>query len=135
MLLKLFISSILFSLTIHCQETNADTYVVGSENSDFDSIKKAVMEANAGDTIFISPGIYIESNILIDKDLNISGDDKHTTYLKASELSMSSIGRIFTIEEGANVEITHITLANGSSKNHGGAILNRGALILDYVTI
>ncbi|MEM1135363.1 MAG: hypothetical protein AAGI07_05940 [Bacteroidota bacterium] len=135
MLFKLLVLFILFSSIFYCPSTSANTDTVGLTKFNYSSIKKAILEAHNGDTIFIKPGIYTESNILIDKDITIVGHNKHTTFLQASHLSRAYTGRIFTIEEGVKVGISQITLSNGASKNHGGAIFTKGDLKLLNVTI
>ncbi|MDR2544036.1 MAG: DUF1565 domain-containing protein [Methanobrevibacter sp.] len=62
----------------------------GTSDAPFKTIKKAVEVAPNGGTVFIKSGLYYakdgNSNILIDKDLNIVGEDKETTTIDCSDV-------------------------------------------------
>jgi hypothetical protein len=71
------------------------------------AIGDAVAAAAPGDTINVAAGIYNESNIVIDKDLTISGAGANTTIVDAQQS-----GRVFYISCGT-INISGLTIKNG----------------------
>jgi parallel beta-helix repeat protein len=93
-----------------------------------DSIQQAIYEANEGDTIIVSSGIYYEHNIIVNKSVTIVGANKETTIIDAEE----NPGAIFVI--GADgVEIRNLTLQNTFSAAGYGISLDsfRNAVVSD----
>jgi len=66
----LFLLIVLLSVTLY-----GKTIFVGGTNG-YKSIKQAVIAAQNGDKIVVQAGHYLESNILINKKLHISGENK-----------------------------------------------------------
>ncbi len=60
-------------------------YVDDDGGADFTSIQEAIDNALDGDTVFVYSGTYYE-NILIDKNIWLIGQDKHTTIIDGGSL-------------------------------------------------
>jgi len=68
---------------INLQNRGETLYVGGSGPGNYSSIQGAINDANAGDTIFVYSGTYLE-HILIDKSITLIGEDKETTIIDGS---------------------------------------------------
>ena len=109
------------------------------------SVKVAVAQSQGGDLISIGGGAYTESEIVIDKDLQLEGTLGTTTVQAAWTLEQST-NRVFHIKEDTNVVLKDLIIRHGKtrdgkskSKDHrtdpqlgedGGGILNEGALTI-----
>jgi len=96
------------------------------------SIKNATATVNSGGTVNIANGKYSGSdntNITIDKGMNINGQSKTGTFLNGTNLSW-----IFSITSGNTVTITNLIFTNGYASGQGGAITNRGTLTVTNST-
>ncbi len=60
-------------------------YVGGTGPNNYTRVQDAIDDANNGDTIFIFEGIYHESNITIDKSIEIIGENKENTTIDGDE--------------------------------------------------
>jgi len=60
-------------------------YVGGSGEGNYSRIQDAINNANNGDTVFVFNGTYHENHILVDKTLNLIGEDKFTTIIDGGE--------------------------------------------------
>jgi len=90
--------------------TNGKTlYVGGSGPGNYSKIKDAVEDANDGDTIFVFNGTYYETYIVINKSIDIIGENKNTTIIDgggygtvvsfyADEITFTG----FTVQNGGN---------------------------------
>ena len=100
----------------------------GSKLSPVKTIAKAIELAVAG-KIVILQGNYIENNILINKDLNITGEGNVVIDGNAS-------GVVFTINSGNTVYLKNLNIKNAVNTKDGGAIYNNGAdLYLDFLNL
>lgn len=91
---------------------------VGVSNVSSGYIQSLIDAANPGDTVFIPSGTYYE-NVVIDKPLNLIGEDKTNTIINGGRKEdtvtiSSSYVKIsgFTIEEGADPEFPN-DIGNG----------------------
>jgi parallel beta-helix repeat protein len=73
-------------------------------------IQDLIDNASDGDTIYIPSGTYFE-HIVIDKSINLIGEDKHTTIIDGND---SFQGYAVTIQEN-NVSVTNFTIQNGGT--------------------
>ena len=73
-----------FSMLLFCSICMADTvYVDQSGGGDYTTIQEGISAAYAGDTVKVGPGVYKE-NVIIDKDLNLSGSGPVWSTIEAS---------------------------------------------------
>ena len=66
--------------------SNGNTLYVGGDGpNNYTRIQDAINNANNGDTVFVFNGTYHENHILVDKTLNLIGEDKFTTIIDGGE--------------------------------------------------
>ncbi|MFZ3166287.1 MAG: hypothetical protein WA130_01645, partial [Candidatus Methanoperedens sp.] len=108
-------------------EAGAATIIVPDN---YPTIQQAVNNAATGDSIFVRSGVYPE-NVVINKDLNIEGEDRKTTVIdgKGSDsvriFNVDVAIRGFTITNGRygiNAEISSLNLSDAIINNSGGGI-------------
>ena len=97
----------------------------GSSTNPFKTIGVGMATVASGGNLYIMNGTYNERNIVINKNVTITGQNTASTIIDAQKL-----GRIFNITSGSTVVITNLTLVNGSVNGNGGAIYNAGNLTL-----
>jgi predicted outer membrane repeat protein len=96
-------------------------------NAPCNTIRRAVAVAHPGNLILINDlGPFLESDILIDKDLWLIGvanlsQDRRTV------IDATGSGRHFLIRPGVEVQMYHLELINGLARS-GGSITNHGSL-------
>ena len=103
---------------VSAQEAGVDTITVALDGSgDFNSIAAAIDAANAGDSILIAPGEYIES-LYIDKPLTLSGDGARDAVVIAPgddvpqrEVEFDGPSQVAVYVDGADVVIEHLTVS------------------------
>jgi len=89
------------------------------------TIKNAVGTVNTKGTVYIVRGTYNESNIQINSNMNIIGENQKNTIINGQQSKNS----IFTIASGVKVTISNLTFTNNSvSSYYCGAIHNIGNL-------
>src|SRR5690242_2830838 len=127
-LLGLLIIGLLFQLMpIASANAAATLTVTNTSDSGAGSLRQAIADASAGDTISFASSLngqaigLTSGPLIVDKDLLISGPG-------ATKLTISGSHsvRIFTIESGAKATITSLRIADAAD----GGILNSGKLIL-----
>ena len=102
--------------------TGSDTNP-GTETAPFATIQAAITAAEAGDTIHVAAGEYIEAGqIVIGKNLTISGADKTTTIIKPDS---DNINWIVVDAAVTNFTLSNVTL-DGAGKNIRAAIRTYG---------
>ena len=94
---------------------------VSAENVTIDnsmSIQDAVNSVNDNDTIFLSPGTYVESGINIDKNITLQGMGT------ASEVIIDGnhTNSIILVNSVSKVKFFNLTFINGKGPDYGGAI-------------
>ena len=89
------------------------------------TIKNATGTVNSNGTIHIAQGTYYESNIQINTNMTIIGENQKNTIINGQKSGLS----IFTIASGLNITIINLTLTNGKSNTNGGAIYNNGGTL------
>ncbi|UCE36800.1 MAG: right-handed parallel beta-helix repeat-containing protein [Thermoplasmata archaeon] len=96
-------------ITFESKVVRASTiiYVGSGVGNDSTSISGGIALANPGDTVFVYGGVYTEA-LLIDKTINLIGEDKNTTII-------DGIGKTVVWLSSVDwVNITGFTLTNGS---------------------
>ena len=93
------------------------------------TIKNAIGTVTSNGTVHIASGTYNESNIQINTNMTIVGENQKNTIIDGQQSGNS----IFTIASGVDLKIINLTLTNGTSNNGGGAINNvyGGTLTVD----
>ena len=105
------------------------TWITGTLNGPKATIKNATGTVTTNGTIYIAKGTYNESNIQINTNMTIIGENQKNTIINGKQSGYS----IFTIESGANLTIANLTLTNGTSDT-GGAIYSEGTLNVENCT-
>lgn len=91
------------------------------------TIENATSTVTDGGSVYIADGIYNESDITINKNMNIIGESQTGTIINGQKSGYS----IFSITSGVTVTITNLTLTNGYVNSDGGAIHNLGNLTIE----
>lgn len=104
-------------------------------NSGNGSLRQLIAGASNGDDItfdanILNQTITLSQPIVIDKNITINGPEDGEIIISSQNLT-----RAFEIKSGANVTISRITIRDGNSNAHAGAILNYGNLTLDAATL
>lgn len=116
---------------------NAQTItVMNSNDSGAGSFRQAIIDATAGSTIAFSAAtngntIMLTSEIIIDKNLTISGNGEDQTMVSGSNTT-----RILSVTNTDNITVNNLTFTNGSAIDNGGAISSLNSMLtLNDVTI
>ena len=94
---------------------------VSAENVTIDnsmSIQDTVNSVNDDDTIFLSPGTYIESGIKIDKNITLQGMGSADEVI----IDGNKTNSIIVVNSISTVKIFNVTFINGHGPEFGGAI-------------
>ena len=110
----LFFGSIaIFSTIGTCEEVNGTTlYVGGSGPGNYSYIQDAINDSSDGDTVFVYSGTYNE-NIIINKTINLIGENKTNTIIKGTFNNGSEFNYPFIIE----VTVDDINIINFTIKD------------------
>ena len=97
-----------FSPTYKCLETKSNIFYVGGiGHGNYSSIQDAINNSENGNIVYVYSGIYFE-NLLINKSINLIGEDKYITIIDGNE-----IGTAITIVAN-NVTVNGFTIQNSS---------------------
>jgi parallel beta-helix repeat protein len=95
-------------LTFQTVKAEPTTWTVASSgNADFRSIQAAINGVNAGDTIFVKSGTYLES-VIVNKSVNLIGAGAKSTFI----FGISSAGAVTVAANG--VSIANFSISNPS---------------------
>jgi len=117
--------------------TKTDDTLDGACDADC-SLREAITVASAGDTIDIPSGTYtltLGSELLINKDLTLTGAEAGSTIIQAASHLVLADFRVLSITSGA-VAISGVTIQHGNPRDDEGGrydgrgISNRGSLTL-----
>ena len=90
---------------------------VGGNQANYTTIQDAINAASNGDTIYVSHGVYHE-NILIDKSINLVGEDKTTTIIDGGKH-----GNVVTLSHlSTQVNLTGFTIQNSGFQYYDSGI-------------
>jgi len=104
-------------------------YVGGSGPGNYSKIQDAIDNASDGDTVFVYNGTYYE-NVIIDKQLNIVGEDNRNTIIDAN-----GIGDVVLILK-VGISISSFTIQNANfSEGMGIDILSDNNIILNNILL
>jgi parallel beta-helix repeat protein len=87
-------------------------YVGGGGYGNYSKIQDAVDNAFSGDTVFVYNGTYYEDVVIMNKSINVIGENKNTTIVDAST------GACFEIFESDSCYIGEFMLTNGDLGIH-----------------
>lgn len=114
--------------------TPADLYVSanvnvsgnGSIESPYATIREALENAVSGSIIYVLPGCYNESNLVIDKNITLTAiNQEGNTYINALN------NRLFEITKKGELTVNALKIFNGFSVNGGGLFCNNGKLVIN----
>ena len=109
---------------------NAQVTVTNSNDSGMGSLRQAVLDASAGNTITFAlttngNTITLNSEITIDKELIINGNGDEATIISGGDSN-----RIFNISGATQVTINNISFTGGAASDNGGALFISGTDVL-----
>ena len=143
----IILSILLILFSVGCvSATNSNTYVNVNGNNSWDgstpthtnstngpkqTIATGLSVTSNGGNISIAAGTYKEYNLIVAKNLTISGASKTNTIINAIGKNL-----IFFIKPGTIVTIKNLNITNGNATNTdynrmGGGINNQGTLTID----
>jgi hypothetical protein len=93
-------------------------YVGGGGSGNYTNIQDAIDDANDGDTIFVYPGTYHENQIMIGKNISVTGEDRSTTIIDGNNAALDDCGLIRIIALG-DVTFTGFTIQDPGSTIDG----------------
>jgi methionine-rich copper-binding protein CopC len=105
-----------------CGTASAATVMV---NPGTDAIKNAVSTAQDGDTLSLAAGTYYDHDVVINKNLVITGPE-YTTGDPRAIIDAEKKGRVFNITPGVLVTLRNLMITNGSTIEYGGGVHNSG---------
>lgn len=91
-------------------------------------IQNAINKAHNGDTLNLASGTYNEHDILVNKNLIISGPKKISS-TPTAVVDAKELGSVFHISNGFKVTLKNLLIKNGDAYD-GGGIWNEGNLII-----
>ena len=133
--------ALVIGLTFVSAPARAATLTVANTNdSGFGSLRQAILDANAGDTITFAPALSGQTITLtpgplnITKDLTINGDLNNDG---APDITVSghNASRVFKIYNSATVTLEGLTITGGNSPGGGGILAAGGTLTVIHSTV
>lgn len=100
---------------------------INVNNNSANSIKNAISTAKTGDTLNLAAGTYHEHNIVVDKNLIITGPTVSAAKTPTVVIDAQKKGEIFYINPDVAVTLRNLYLENGVATS-GGGIYNHGTL-------
>ncbi|MEY2495664.1 MAG: hypothetical protein QOJ45_2156 [Verrucomicrobiota bacterium] len=131
------------TLVVSCY---TDPVVTNNANSGPGSLRQAIADACVGGTIIfddsqvVSPITLTTAELLINKNLTITGPGANVLTVMRSAAGGTPNFRIFEIAVNTNVAISGLTISNGAALGNGnagqgGGILNSGTLAVDGLVV
>jgi len=119
--------------TITVSNAGTDAPNCGAAISPCKTINHALAVASNSDTIDVVAGQYAET-LVVSKSVMITGP---SSLQPSSPVVIVGVGtnRVFTINKGVTVSLSHLTIQNAKSTADGAAIANLGTLMVSYSTI
>ena len=106
--------------------TNGSEEGNGTFENPYPTIKKAIENCLSGSIIYILPGMYNESNIVIDKNITLTAINlEGNTYINALN------NQLFNIKKGGILTVNALKIFNGFSVNGGSLFNNHGRLVIN----
>ena len=101
------------------------------------SLREAIAAATSGDSVEVPAGTYtltLGSELVIDKDLTLTGGGADTTIIQAATAPDAAFARVFLIK-GATVAISGVMIRHGRVTGFGAGIWTDGTLTLTNTTV
>lgn len=126
---KITLPLLIFIIGLASQVTFANTLIVkNNTDSDPDSLRDAIANANNGDTIQFDGNYNIKltsGELVIDKSITIDGSNNQIT------VSGENNSRVFSITSSGFVTLINLTIQNGTTTADGsGIFINNSGIIL-----
>ncbi len=136
------VSATLDSQTLHKSVQIVPPTVFNTRSLEtFLKIQDAINDADTlnGDTLTLTAGIFNEHDILVNKNLTITGPTNTGNNLPTAMVDAQNVGRVFKIPVGINATLKYLLIQNGNSTTEtstdGGGIFNEGILNIKNCTI
>lgn len=94
------------------------------------TLAHALSRALSGDTLYLAPGAYGETNVHIDKTITIAGSGSGTTTLDGD-----AGGTLLAVTGGGALTLEALTLRGGAGQRGGAILLEDGQLTLRRVVL
>ena len=105
---------------------NANVSGNGSFESPYSTIHEALQNAISGSIIYVLPGYYNESGLVIDKNITLTAINlEGNTYINALN------NCLFEITKNGALTVYGLKIFNGFSVNGGGLFFNKGTLVIN----
>ncbi len=106
-------------------------YVGGSGPNNYTRVQDAIDDADDGDTIFIFEGIYHESNIMINKSIELIGENEDNTTIDGDESYKHDVIKITS----DNVKISNLIIRESGFQGAGIVIISKDNEIINCTFI
>ena len=116
------------TLSVAPAPTGADSATCGAAGSPCATIRQALANGSSGDTVSVAAGTYAE-RLDLTKSVALQGAGVGQTVVDGS-----SGGAVLTVEKGAIVGVSGVTIQNGRTPQ-GGGVFNSGTLTLRNATV
>lgn len=105
------------------------------------TVAHAISQSDPGDVIRLAAGIYTESNVVVDRDVTITGDGTDATFIQAGPEygwweDVAESHRVLFVPEGVHAAVADATIRYGCAYGDSGSgIYNEGHLELARVGV
>ncbi len=106
-------------------------HVGGNGAGNYSTIQSAINNANNGDTVYVHKGLYYE-NIVINKTINLTGEDKNITYIDGSGIDVV-VKILKDFVNISNFKIMHSGPYSGLGDDSGILILSNSTIVNDCI--
>lgn len=132
----LMMGAVLATISLVAQGATGPQGAILVVPDEYETVQAAVDAAASGDTILIRRGFYAENVHVEAKDLSITSSNPSDPLVVAQTvLSARGLGTPLTIDNGSEVEVAGITVADGLSSSGGGISAQHSVLSLDRCVI
>ena len=121
---------VLFTLVgAYSLHREAQILTVCNHDCEYQSLSQAIFAAPDGSTIFLKSGHYVETNLIIEKNLKILGQSAHKVYIR----SLTTTGTLIQVRGTNRVQLENLTLIGGLTgiemRDQSRAIIRHARLV------